>query len=133
MNKSARKGLRTEQSLVRKLKEAGIKAVRSPGSDGRNLGLHSQVDVLADGVRIQVKSVKAIREEVRPTSAVDINIIKPDRKGFLICMWLPNNPTETTKLFDMLSEIYKDNGISTYNARLYDSKEDDADGHESNL
>ena len=60
MNSKA-KGTGYENELVKKLEKAGFdKVKRAWGSDGRSMGEAADVDILADGVKIQAKRRRSI-------------------------------------------------------------------------
>lgn len=60
-SKSSRKGYAYERELVDELKECGFQKVsRAWGSDGRSMGAEADVDIIADGVKIQAKRRKSI-------------------------------------------------------------------------
>lgn len=60
VNKQRRKGFDFERELVHILEDSGvfIKVKRAPGSDGTSLGETHDVDILADGFKIQAKRRK---------------------------------------------------------------------------
>ena len=61
MANSKQKGTGYENELVKKLIAAGFKGVkRAWGSDGRSLGQASDVDIVADKIKIQAKRRKTI-------------------------------------------------------------------------
>jgi hypothetical protein len=60
-NSSKAKGTGYENELVKKLEDSGFKKVkRAWGSDGRSMGEAPDVDILADGIKIQAKRRKSI-------------------------------------------------------------------------
>ena len=60
-NRSKAKGTGYENELVKKLEDAGFEDVkRAWGSDGRSMGEAPDVDILADGIKIQAKRRKSI-------------------------------------------------------------------------
>jgi hypothetical protein len=61
--------------------EAGIKATRAWGSNGKSLGLTDDVDVLMGPYKVQAKARKAIAEFMKPPPGADITIIQEIRKG----------------------------------------------------
>ncbi len=86
---SKAKGNRAENKVVKLLVEAGIKAIRSWGSNGRSIGHHEEVDVLAlDNCRIQVKARKELPAMIRDalTEHVDIAIFIQDRSDPVVAM-----------------------------------------------
>lgn len=54
------KGFNFEREIVKLLKDSGVflDVKRAPGSDGTNLGLTEDVDLVADGFKIQAKRRK---------------------------------------------------------------------------
>ena len=59
-SKSSRKGYAYEKELAEQLTEEGFKCQRAWGSDGRSMGVEPDVDIIADGIKIQAKRRKAI-------------------------------------------------------------------------
>jgi hypothetical protein len=58
---SKAKGTGYENELVKKLEKVGFdKVKRAWGSDGRSMGESADVDILADGIKIQAKRRKSI-------------------------------------------------------------------------
>jgi hypothetical protein len=78
---SKAKGNRLEVKIVKMAEEAGIKATRAWGSNGKSLGLTDDVDVLMGPYKIQAKARKAIAEFMKPPPGADITIIQEIRKG----------------------------------------------------
>lgn len=79
---SKAKGNRAEKKVVDMLKASGIEdAQRAWGSNGRAMGQHEEVDVLANGCRIQVKARKALPAIIRDalTEHVDAAVLYQDR------------------------------------------------------
>ena len=54
-NKSKQKGNRFEREVVRICKEKGIKSQRAWGSNGMSLGMHEEVDLTINDLKIQAK------------------------------------------------------------------------------
>ncbi len=81
-NKSKAKGSRAERRLVDLLTSNGIDAKRAWGSNGRAIGCHEEVDVLANGCKIQVKARKALPAIVSSalTEHVDAAVLYADRQ-----------------------------------------------------
>ena len=74
------KGNTYEREIVEKFQEQGIKCKRAWGSNGQSLGLHEEVDCLAEGdLRIQAKRRKKIAEWLKPSEVVDAVVVKEDR------------------------------------------------------
>ena len=79
MVNSKRKGTAYENELVEKLKDSGFKNVkRSWGSDGRSLGEASDVDIVADDVKIQAKRRKSIPKYLNLGNC-DVVMFREDR------------------------------------------------------
>lgn len=79
---SKAKGNRAERKLVDLLTSNGIDAKRAWGSNGRAIGCHEEVDVLANGCKIQVKARKALPAIVSSalTEHVDAAVLYADRQ-----------------------------------------------------
>ncbi len=79
---SKAKGNRAEVKVVKLLTDAGVKAVRAWGSNGRAIGQHEEVDVLSNGCKIQVKARKALPAIITQalTEHVDVAILFEDRR-----------------------------------------------------
>lgn len=98
---SKAKGYRFEKTVVDQALEAGIPAERAWGSNGQSLGQHPEVDVLMAGLKAQLKCRKKLPDVVRPTSNVDMQIIKENYgETFVVVPY---------KLFLQLIRIYHDN------------------------
>lgn len=78
---SKRKGTRLEHKVVKMAEEAGVKAKRAWGSDGRSIGLTNDVDVLLGNLKVQAKARKAIAEYIKPPPGADITVLQEIRKG----------------------------------------------------
>ena len=85
---SKAKGNRLERDVVNKLKESGIEAKRSWGSDGRSIGMSPEVDIVinylldektAREMKVQCKVRKSIASYLLPPDDCDITLIKQDR------------------------------------------------------
>ena len=90
MSSNKRSGSDFERRIVQKLRTAGISAIRAYASDGRSLGHHPGVDIVAaggPGWRLQCKHRKRIAEYVKPGPEVDAQIIG-DRSGQYVTMTL---------------------------------------------
>jgi len=86
---SKAKGNRAETKVVKALLEAGITdAKRSWGSNGRSLGMHEEVDVLANGCRIQVKARKSLPAIIVDalTEHVDAAVLIQDRTNPVVVL-----------------------------------------------
>ena len=69
-----------EREVVRLFESYDIECKRAWGSNGQALGLHEEVDCLAEGdLRIQAKRRKKIAEWLKPTEVVDAVVVREDR------------------------------------------------------
>ncbi len=59
-SKSSRKGYAYERELMEYLNNEGFEVQRAWGSDGRSMGVEPDVDLIADGIKIQAKRRKVI-------------------------------------------------------------------------
>jgi len=87
------KGNRVEREVVGEFVGKGIEAKRAWGSDGKSLGLHSEVDCVAlinnTEFKIQVKARKKIGKLYLPdTDKVDAHVVKMDRHKLVIILEL---------------------------------------------
>ena len=74
------KGNTFEREVVRLFESYDIGCKRAWGSNGQSLGLHEEVDCLAEGdLRIQAKRRKKIAEWLKPTEVVDAVVVREDR------------------------------------------------------
>lgn len=99
---SKAKGNRAETKVVKALLAAGIAdAKRSWGSNGRSLGMHEEVDVLANGCRVQVKARKALPALITQalTEHVDAAVLIQDRTDPVVVI-----------RFDDFARLIKQNG-----------------------
>ena len=78
-SKSKQKGNRFERECVEVAKDKDIIAIRAWGSDGRSLGLTSEVDILIDKYKAQCKVRKRVAKWLKPSEEVDIQLVKEDR------------------------------------------------------
>lgn len=86
---SKAKGNRAENKIVKMLIDAGCAdAKRSWGSNGRSLGMHEEVDVLANGCRVQVKARKSLPAIIvgALTEHVDVAVLVQDRTQPVVVM-----------------------------------------------
>lgn len=85
MSWQKRKGNRFENLIVSIAEKCGFEAKRAWASDGRSLGMHSEVDVIiypSDGAppwKIQAKCRKSIADYLKPNENVDWQVVKEDR------------------------------------------------------
>ena len=85
MNSKA-KGTAYENELVKKLKDNDFKEVkRAWGSDGRSMGEAPDVDILADGIKIQAKRRKSIPKWLNLGNC-DVVMFREDRSITFVCM-----------------------------------------------
>jgi len=75
-----------ERELVNLAKDEGLPAQRSYASDGRSLGLTTDVDCLIAGKKIQAKRRKKVAKWLIPEDTVDCVATRPDRGDILIVM-----------------------------------------------
>ena len=78
-SRSKAKGNRFERECVNKALEKGLDSKRAWGSDGRSLGLDSEVDLIIENFTIQCKVRKRVAKWLKPTKEVDIQLVKEDR------------------------------------------------------
>ena len=84
-NPQKNKGNRFERKIVEICELHDIPAKRSYASDGRSLGMHSEVDVLINNdIKVQAKCRKKIATHMQPNENVDVQIIKQDRGPVLV-------------------------------------------------
>jgi len=85
MSWQKRKGTRFENLIVDIAEKYGFKAKRAWASDGRSLGMHSEVDVIIYPIdsrtpwKIQAKCRKSIADYLKPNENVDWQVVKEDR------------------------------------------------------
>ena len=74
------KGNTFETEIGRLFESYGIDCKRAWGSNGQSLGLHEEVDCLAQGdLRIQAKRRKRIANWLKPSEVVDAVVVREDR------------------------------------------------------
>ena len=74
------KGNTFEREVVRLFESYDIECKRAWGSNGQSLGLHEEVDCLAEGdLRIQAKRRKKIAKWLKPSVFVDAVVVREDR------------------------------------------------------
>jgi Holliday junction resolvase len=87
-NKEKAKGNRFEKECVSIAEEHGFDSIRAWGSDGRSLGLSSEVDITINYLlsqdtsrvmKVQCKVRKNIAKYLLPPEDCDITLIKQDR------------------------------------------------------
>ena len=77
-SKSKAKGNRFERECVKLAKEYGQESKSDWGSDGRSLGLTSEVDILIDIYKAQCKVRKRVAKWLKPSEKVDVQVVKDD-------------------------------------------------------
>ena len=80
------KGNAFEREVVRLFESYKVQCKRAWGSNGQALGLHEEVDCLAEGdLRIQAKRRKKIAKWLKPSVYVDAVVVREDRgKSYII-------------------------------------------------
>ena len=78
-NRNKEKGTRFEVEVVAEAERFGLNAKRAWGSDGRSIGQHPEVDVIADTYLIQCKRRKELPQYLKPSQHVDIQVFREDR------------------------------------------------------
>ena len=74
------KGNTYEREVKGVFEKYGVECQRAWGSNGQSLGLHEEVDCLAEGdLRIQAKRRKKIAEWLKPSEVVDAVVVREDR------------------------------------------------------
>lgn len=96
-SKNARRGSDFEREIVKKARDAGFRAERAWGSNGRALGEAETVDVLINDIRVQAKRRKSIAAYFNIPPGADIVVVKQDRRELLAV--IP---------FDMLLRLMKE-------------------------
>ena len=95
------KGNTYEREIVDKFKEHGIDCKRAWGSNGQALGLHEEVDCLAQGdLRIQAKRRKKIANWLKPSEVVDAVVVREDRGETYIIIRLEEFCDDYKKFLD---------------------------------
>ena len=83
---SKRKGNDFERELVNMAKASGIESKRAYASNGESLGLHSEVDCLIGGYKIQAKRRKVLASWLSPSDEVDAVAARPDGGEALVIL-----------------------------------------------
>ena len=95
------KGNTFERELVRLFESYGIECKRAWGSNGQSLGLHEEVDCLAQGdLRIQAKRRKKIAKWLKPSVFVDAVAVREDRGESYIILRLGEFLEDYKKFLD---------------------------------
>lgn len=86
-NPQKNKGNRFERKIVEICDLHDIPAKRAYASDGRSLGMSSEVDVLInDDIKVQAKCRKKLASHIQPNENVDVQIVKQDRGPTMVIM-----------------------------------------------
>tara|TARA_A100001391_G_scaffold117918_2_gene79941 strand:- start:7623 stop:7988 length:366 start_codon:yes stop_codon:yes gene_type:complete len=103
------KGNAFEREVVRLFESYGIECKRAWGSNGQALGLHEEVDCLAEGdLRIQAKRRKKIAEWLKPSVFVDSVVVREDRGKSYIIIRLEEFAEEYAKYLKLRELVGKD-------------------------
>ena len=90
-----RKGFGFEREVVNLAREHGLEARRAYGSNGQSLGMHAEVDLLINGMKLQAKRTARLAAKYRPSTHVDATVFREDRGRSFVML-----PLET--LLDLL-------------------------------
>ncbi len=90
---SKKKGYTFEVEVVKAAEKAGLGAERAWGSDGRSLGLDSEVDVLVsadlkDVYTLQCKRSRSISAKYKPSEGIYGQVFREDRGETMIMIRL---------------------------------------------
>ena len=103
------KGNTFEREIVRLFESYGIDCKRAWGSNGQSLGLHEEVDCLAEGdLRIQAKRRKKIAKWLKPSEVVDAVVVREDRGETYIIIRLEEFCDDYKKFLDWREKHAKD-------------------------
>ena len=103
------KGNTYEREVVEKFKEQGIDCKRAWGSNGQSLGMHEEVDCLANGeLRIQAKRRKNIAKWLKPSVFVDAVVVREDRGQNFIILRLEDFLEDYKKFLEFKQIVGKD-------------------------
>ena len=96
------KGNTYEREIVRLFESSGVECKRAWGSNGQSLGLHEEVDCLAEGdLRIQAKRRKNIAKWLKPSEVVDAVVVREDRGETYIIIRLEEFADEYKKYLEL--------------------------------
>ena len=96
------KGNTFEREIVRLFESYGIDCKRAWGSNVQSLGLHEEVDCLAQGdLRIQAKRRKKIASWLKPSEVVDAVVVREDRGETYIIIRLEEFADEYKKYLEL--------------------------------
>ena len=112
------KGNTFEREIVRLFESYDIECKRAWGSNGQSLGLHEEVDCLAEGdLRIQAKRRKNIAKWLKPSIFVDAVVVREDRGQSFIILRLEDFLEDYKKFLEFkkiagkdIERLLKDNG-----------------------
>ena len=103
------KGNAFEREVVRLFESYKVECKRAWGSNGQSLGLHEEVDCLAEGdLRIQAKRRKKIAEWLKPSVYVDAVVVREDRGKSYIIIRLEEFVDEYQKYLKLRKLVGKD-------------------------
>ena len=103
------KGNTFEREVVRLFESYEIDCKRAWGSNGESLGLHAEVDCLAEGdLRIQAKRRKRIAEWLKPSVFVDAVVVREDRGESYIILRLEEFAEDYKKYLKLRELVGKD-------------------------
>ena len=82
------KGNRFERELVNEARKAGLVAERAYASNGRSLGEAKVVDILVQGMRLQLKRRNKIAKDLRVPEGADGTAFREDRGDtYVLLRW----------------------------------------------
>lgn len=81
---SKRKGVSFERELVDIAKARGLSAKRAWGSNGQALGMHDEVDLVVEEVKVQAKRRARLASYMKPSEHVDAVAMREDRGECLL-------------------------------------------------
>jgi len=103
------KGNGYEREIVAKFQEHGIECERAYASNGRALGMHEEVDCLANKeLRIQAKRRKNIAKWLKPSIFVDAVVVREDRGDSYILLRLDDFLEDYKKFLEFKKIAGKD-------------------------
>jgi Holliday junction resolvase len=82
-SRNARRGSNFEREIVNLAREAGFRAERAFGSNGKALGEVEQVDLKINSFRVQAKRRKKLAEYLQVPEGADGVVFKQDRRPAL--------------------------------------------------
>ena len=103
------KGNTFEREIVRLFESFEVECKRAWGSNGQSLGLHEEVDCLAEGdLRIQAKRRKNIAKWLKPSVFVDAVVVREDRGQSFIILRLEDFLEDYKKFLEFKKIVGKD-------------------------